>query len=64
VLEEDDGDEGELMDDDPLDMPELEEGDVPMSLLPEDERVPVELQAASDTAQASSTIHLDISFSL
>jgi hypothetical protein len=47
----------------PLDMPELDE-DVPMSLLPEDERVPVELQAASEMAHASSTIHLDITFSL
>jgi hypothetical protein len=47
----------------PLDMPELDD-DVPMSLVPEDERVPVELQAASEMAHASSTIHLDINFSL
>jgi hypothetical protein len=47
----------------PLDMPELDD-DVPMSLVPEDERVPVELQAASEMAHASSTIHLDITFSL
>jgi hypothetical protein len=39
-----------------------DEDDVPMSLLP-DERVPVVLHAASETAQASSTIHLFIAFS-
>jgi hypothetical protein len=60
----DDGAVAPLLDDapEPLDMPE--DDDVPMSLEPEDERVPVELHAASDMAHASRTIHLDINFSL
>lgn len=63
--EPDDDGEVELLPDDapePLDMPEPDDEDVPMSLEP-DERVPVELHAASEMAQASSTIHLDINFS-
>lgn len=62
-VDEPDGEVAPLLDEEPepLDMPEPDD-DVPMSPMP-DERVPVELHAASEMAQASITIHLDIIFS-
>lgn len=67
VPDDEPDDDGELVlpDDapEPLDMPELDVADEPVSLVPEEEWVPVELHAANEAAQASITIHLDIHFS-